>query len=296
VVRLAGFEPTTLCLEGRCSIQLSYRRSLADIKHPAPVAQAGDSLPARARNNLADRRAAIRNTPRVQVIQTKHGLRLSQHGVVISELRTSPGPTHSVFDVLAALLGLRPTGHVGVLGFAGGGMLAPLQALKWKTPLATVDLDRASYDLFCRHCPEWMRLVRWQQADAAVWLRRQKSKFDLLLDDLSVPNHDDVIKPDLSWQVLPGLMRRRLKGNGIAIFNLVSPPPEGWQYGVEKITREFRNVQAIHLDEFENRILIAGNKLPAPRSLSRQLRQWLRQIQSRQAERIRVQSLRAITD
>jgi hypothetical protein len=27
VVRLAGFEPTTLCLEGRCSIQLSYRRT-----------------------------------------------------------------------------------------------------------------------------------------------------------------------------------------------------------------------------------------------------------------------------
>ena len=27
MVRLAGFEPATTCLEGRCSIQLSYRRS-----------------------------------------------------------------------------------------------------------------------------------------------------------------------------------------------------------------------------------------------------------------------------
>jgi hypothetical protein len=26
MVRLAGFEPTTTSLEGRCSIQLSYRR------------------------------------------------------------------------------------------------------------------------------------------------------------------------------------------------------------------------------------------------------------------------------
>ena len=26
VARLAGLEPTTLCLEGRCSIQLSYKR------------------------------------------------------------------------------------------------------------------------------------------------------------------------------------------------------------------------------------------------------------------------------
>jgi len=28
------------------------------------------------------------------ITPTKHSLRLSQHGVVISELRTSPGPTH----------------------------------------------------------------------------------------------------------------------------------------------------------------------------------------------------------
>ena len=39
MVRLAGFEPTTLCLEGRCSIQLSYRRDyfderLAEFKTP----------------------------------------------------------------------------------------------------------------------------------------------------------------------------------------------------------------------------------------------------------------------
>ena len=31
MVRLAGLEPTTLCLEGRCSIQLSYRRSHRDL-------------------------------------------------------------------------------------------------------------------------------------------------------------------------------------------------------------------------------------------------------------------------
>ena len=78
------------------------------------------------------------------ITPTKHGLRLSQHGVVISELRTSAGPTHSVFDVLAAAIAvLAPTGRIGVLGFAGGGMIAPLRGLGVASVIDSVDLDRA---------------------------------------------------------------------------------------------------------------------------------------------------------
>gem|GEM_PF-4489539 len=33
MVRLAGIEPTTTCLEGRCSIQLSYKRN-GTVVHP----------------------------------------------------------------------------------------------------------------------------------------------------------------------------------------------------------------------------------------------------------------------
>ena len=72
----------------------------------------------------------------MDITATRHGLRLSQHGVVISEMRTAAGPTHSVFDVLAALVPLlAPRGRVGVLGFAGGGMMAAHTA-----PGATVPL------------------------------------------------------------------------------------------------------------------------------------------------------------
>jgi len=228
----------------------------------------------------------------MQITQTKLGLRLSQHGVVISELRTSPGPTHSVFDVLAALMMLlRPAGRLGVLGFAGGGMFAPLQALGMKTTFSTVDLDRESYELFCRHCPAWVSQVRWQQADARQWLRRQKTGFDFLLEDLSVPQAGDVVKPEISWRVLPALIRRRLKRNGVAVFNLVSPPAEGWRYGLEQITREFRTAQMVYLDDFENRIVIAGAELPTPGNLSRGLRRLLRQLRSRQAERVRVRRI-----
>lgn len=234
----------------------------------------------------------FRNTPLMQVTQTKHGLRLSQHGVVISELRTAPGPTHSVFDVLAALLVLlQPAGRIGVLGFAGGGMLAPLQALGMNRPFATVDLDCESYNLFCRHCPEWEAKVRWEHADAARWLQRQKAAFDLLLDDLSIPQDGDVVKPEICWSVLPDLMRRKLKRDGIAVFNLVSSPAAGWRAGMKKVVGKFSDARVIHLDDFENRIVIAGNQLPSAQHLGRGVRNLLREIQSRQAGRLRVRAV-----
>jgi hypothetical protein len=211
----------------------------------------------------------------MRVIRTKYGLRLSQHGVVISELRTAPGPTHSVFDVLAALIIiLRPAGRIGVLGFAGGGMLAPLRGLGMSAPFATVDLDQASYDLFCRHCPRWVAGVQWQRADAVQWLKRQTRKYDLLIDDMSVPQAGDVVKPD-----------------GVAVFNLMSPPGGRWREGLARITRSFPAARIIHLDDFENRILITGRELPPAQVLGIRLRQVLRQLRSRQARRIHVRSL-----
>lgn len=227
----------------------------------------------------------------MQVTRTQHGLRLSQHGVVISELRTTPGPTHSVFDVLAALIILlRPVGRIGVLGFAGGGMLAPLHGLGMKSPFATVDLDQASYDLFCKHCPDWVGGVRWQRADAVKWLR-QRDGFDFLLEDLSVPQDGDVVKPEICWDILPGLIRKKMNRTGVAVFNLVSAPVGGWRLGLEKVTAGFHHACVIEFEEFENRIVIAGNNLPPTAELGRGVRRLLRQLRSRQAERIRVRLL-----
>ena len=223
---------------------------------------------------------------------TKHGLRLSQHGVVISELRTTPGPTHSVFDVLAVLVAaLAPDGHLGILGFAGGGMMAPLRRLGVEATIHTVDLDRPAYELFCQHCPEWRAQVAWQQGDAVAWLRARPAKFDLLMDDLSVPHAGDVIKPAICWGVLPGLMRRRLRPQGVAIFNLLRPESGQWNPELKRLAGEFGTALVIHLEEFENRIVVAGNSLPPARELGAKVRHGLRRLRSRQAGRIRLRQL-----
>ena len=226
------------------------------------------------------------------VTPTEHGLRLTQHGVVLSELRTCPGPTHSVFDVLAASIAvLAPAGRIGVLGFAGGGMMAPLRALDVKAVVHSVDLDRSGYDLFCQHCPQWRDGVRWQQTDAVAWLQQQAPDFDLLLDDLSVPLNEDVFKPDVSWEGLPELISARLRPGGFAVFNLLPAPGRTWKTDVECIVGRFHVGRMIKLEDFENCILIAGGSLPDARSLGAQLRQILRQLGSKQADRMRMQTL-----
>jgi hypothetical protein len=227
----------------------------------------------------------------VDITKTKHGLRLSQHGVVISELRLSPGPTHSVFDVLAALVAqFQSRGRMGMMGFAGGGMMAPLAALRMEARLDVVDLDQAGYDLFRRHCPDWAKRVNWNHADAGVWLREQRCQFGVLLDDLSIPVAGDVIKPELCWTTLPALMRQRLKSDGVAIFNLLPQPGQRWNPELGRLRGQFPEARIIHLDDFVNRVLVAGRDVPAPRELGRVLRAALRGIGSRQAERLRIRN------
>lgn len=229
----------------------------------------------------------------MKITRTKLGLRLSQHGIVISELRTTPGPTHSVFDLLAALIAVfAPAGRVGVLGFAGGGMMAPLRQLGVEITLDAVDLDHLGYELFLRHCPEWSRHVNWQQADAVAWLMQQSPDFGLLLDDLSVPSKGDVVKPAISWNELPALIRRRLRPGGVGIFNLLPPSKGSWNSPLMQIAGKFQAARIIHMEEFDNRILIVGDSLPSARTLSARMNSALLRLQSKQSRRMQVRTLR----
>lgn len=228
----------------------------------------------------------------MDIIPTRHGLRLSQHGVVISELRTSPGPTQSVFDVLAGLVAvLAPAGPVGMLGFAGGGMLAPFAALGWTRRFAAVDLDREAYELFRRHCPHWTPQVDWHHADAVAWLCRPGPPFGLLLDDLSVPADGDVFKPAVCWETLPALMQTRLRSEGVAVFNLLLSPGDSWGRAIRRITGPFAEARVILLDDFENRLLIAGTALPSAREIQAWLHMALLRLRSRQARRFHVRTV-----
>ena len=226
----------------------------------------------------------------MDIRETRGGLRISQHGVLISELRNLPGPTHSLFDVLAALMViLFRSGRVGLLGFAGGSVMAPLRKLGFGGPVDAVDLNQDLYRIFRDRCGGWAGDVFWHHGDAVEWLRSQDGGFGLIVEDLSVPEGGDVIKPGVSWDELPRLVRSRLAKGGTAIFNLLPGGDGQWPNGLREFKLlELETVQ-VELDEYCNRILVVG-VVPSARVIARRLAVELRRLRSRQVGKVRVRA------
>lgn len=224
-----------------------------------------------------------------QTIATRSGVRLVQHGTVLSEVLTHPGPTHSVADVIAACVqAVAPGPRVAMLGFAGGGVLAPLRAMGGRQTVAAVDLENSGWRLFRRLCSAWAGQVDFKRVEACAWLRGNPSRHDVIIDDLSVPMNADVFKPAVTWKELPRLIYKRLSPDGVALFNLLPPADVSWDLGIHRVLQGAKDARLIYFTDYENRLLIVGKQLPAARELSRRVRANLRSIRSRLASRISV--------
>ena len=209
-------------------------------------------------------------------------MRLVDGGTVISEVLRRPGATQSVFDVLAAgAHAFAPGPRVALLGFAAGGMLAPLRALGHAGRVEGVDLSRTGWTVFSELCAGWAGPVKLHQADAGVWLARRRARFDAIVEDLSVRGHGGTTKPGASVAELPALVAARLAPRGVAIVNLLPVPGLGWRALEAAAGRAYRDVRIVELARFENRILIgAARQLPPAREVSRRLRRELEAIGS----------------
>jgi spermidine synthase len=224
----------------------------------------------------------------VRIVRTKRGLRLLENDVILSELLAEPGPTHCLFDVLAACVAaLAPGPRFGLLGFAGGGVVAPLRAMGFLHPIEAVDLDPSGEALFRGLSGSWAGDVRAERMDAVDWLARAGAPFDIIVEDLSVPGEGTTVKPRASFDGLPALVRGRLAPGGIAVTNVLPEPGAPWEELLAPVARPHARAAVVELDEYENRIVIGGATLPEPAALARRVRRALDSIGSVQARRIR---------
>jgi len=229
----------------------------------------------------------------VRVVRTRRGARLVDDDVTLSEVLDGPGPTHTLFDVLAACVAAFATGpRFLMLGFAGGGVVAPLRAMGYDAPVRAVVLARAGEALFRELSSAWCGPVELAHADAAGWLRSASGRWDAILEDLSVPSPAGTIKPYDSIDALPALIRTRLAPGGVAVTNLLPLPGTSWDALTARVVHGHERALVVHLDEYENRVVLCGPILPDAATSSRAVRERLRSIGSDQAARLSVRTLR----
>ncbi len=234
-----------------------------------------------------------RPAPAPQLRLTRRGFRITCFGHVISEGLREPGPTDSIFDLLAAAaVVLTPGPRLGVLGLGGGGVVAPLRSLGHQAPLVGVDLDPAGPAAFRRHAPLLARRVRMTLGDALVWLRRQRRPFDALIEDLSVARDGDLVMPPVCFEGLPRMLSAALGPSGVAIVSAFSPPGGRWTRHLERLRGPFPHALVIVSTDFDNRILALSRRSLSARDTSHRLRRALGAIGSSQANRFHVRSWR----
>jgi hypothetical protein len=228
----------------------------------------------------------------VRVVRTGRGARIVEGDVVLSEILARPGATDTLFDVLAACVAaLAPGPRAAILGFAGGGMIAPLRAMGFAGPVEAVDLSRAGEPLFRELSDAWAGDVRLAQQDAVGWLRRRRAPWDVIVEDLSIHRDGETIKPYAALDPLPRLIAQRLGARGVAVLNVLPLPGTLWPSLLAQITAPYAAATVIELDEYDNRIAVAGPALPPAREVARRVRGALRACGSNQAEMLAFRTL-----
>ncbi len=217
---------------------------------------------------------------------------MEQDGLIVSEVLDHPGATDTLFDVLAACVAaLAPGPRVAMLGFAAGGVIAPMRAMGFGHPVHAVDLSLDGEVLFRELSAPWCGRVEVDEADAVRWLRAKRRPFDLILEDLSAEVDGELTKPPVTLDPLPALMASRLAPNGIAVTNVLPIPGMPWTELLPRLAAPHREARVLVLDEWENRVLIAGRALPSARNVGRRLRQHLDAIGSVEAKGFAVRTL-----
>ena len=225
----------------------------------------------------------------MRVVRLRGRTRLVEQGDVVSDLLHAPGPTHDLFDVLAAALAAcEPGPSTAFLGFAAGGIVAPLRAAGYDGTVHAVDISAAGWKIFEPIARDWPGRVSFHAQDARSWLLARRSPLDAILEDLSVPGRGGHVKPGLSFGELPRLAHRKLAARGVVVTNLLPPEDRSFGAALRAVAAPAKSAVVVTGEEWENRVVVAGRRTLDGRAFGRALREKLEAIGSEEAGRIRV--------
>lgn len=180
--------------------------------------------------------------------------------------------TGSVWDALAApFLALperrRNEVRVLVLGLGGGSVARVVRALAPRARIVGVEMSGE----VLKAARRWLELdaldIEVVQADARAYLARTRRRFDYIVEDLFVGKGRDVYKPD--WFPEPGVdeVRRRLAPGGMLVTNTIDEA----RPMARALRQRFPGLLSIEVEDYDNRVLVAGRKGLSARALRQAL-------------------------
>jgi SAM-dependent methyltransferase len=229
----------------------------------------------------------------VEVRRVQGGLELRIDGTRASVRRPGDQITDVVWWALASpvvLLPRRRPRRVLLLGLAAGSVARALRALDPGAEIVGVEVDPHVVRLARRHFGLDRLGIEVVTADALLYLRRIRRRFDLIVEDLFVGPPRRVRKPE--WLVGEGyrLIRRRLRRGGYVVANTIHEMPR-----VVRAMRPFGGrIVSLDVHGHWNRLTVCGRDLPPPRALRRALgaipetARMLRHVRLRSREHVRL--------
>jgi spermidine synthase len=200
--------------------------------------------------------------PRVEVRRVRGGLELRIDGTQASVHRPGRALTGVVWWALASPVLLLPRSRprrVLLLGLAAGSVGRALRALDPEAEIVGVERDRDVLRLARRHFGLDRLKVELVVGDALEHLRRERRRFDLVVEDLFVGPSRSVRKPDWLFDEGYRLIRRRLRPGGYVVSNTIHETP-----AVVRALRPFGGrVVCLHVRGHWNRIVLSGAGLRA---------------------------------
>jgi spermidine synthase len=208
---------------------------------------------------------------RTVVVRRAGGLQLRVNGTLASFQREGRDVTGPVWWALAAPIVLlsprRRPPRVLLLGLGAGSVARALRILDPAAEVVGVERDRTILKLARRHFGLGRVGVEVVVDDVFRYLRRERRRFDLILEDVFVGPLRTVHKPEGLLDEAYPLIGRRLRRGGLVVSNTIHESP-----AVARAMRAFGpRVVSIDVRRHWNRIVIGGRDVPPPREVRRRL-------------------------
>jgi len=210
--------------------------------------------------------AGPRAGPRVEVKIGRRGRALRIDGTFASWYEPGLPITGSVWDALGAPLLLLPPARrrrVLILGLGGGSVARVVRALAPGAKIVGVEMSGEVLRAARRHLDLDSLDVEVVQADAREYLARCRRSFDMVIEDVFLGETRNLHKPD--WLPAPGYGQaaRRLAAGGLLVSNTIDET----RAVARELRRHFPATLSIEVEDYENRVLVAGPRALSARNL-----------------------------